>query len=301
MGDTQYRVLGPLEVEHAGRAVRVGGLRQRLLLTLLVLEAGRAVPVNRLIDGIWGERPPASAKGQVWICVSNLRGGLAEAGAGEVVETHLAGYALRAGRGEVDLLRFRDLAVRGRNAARDGRSEEAVRLLRAAGAEWRGPLGAGLDSALVAGAAARLEEERVAAAEERFDLELALGRHHSVVGELMSHVADHPFRERLCAQLMLALHQSGRRADALRVYRELRLRYTDELGLEPGAQLRALESAILRDRVVRTVSTEGAGNAIGARKYGDRPYGHAHGISLPVLKQEKPLPVLKQEKEWQRN
>ncbi|WP_326686798.1 MULTISPECIES: AfsR/SARP family transcriptional regulator [unclassified Streptomyces] len=292
MGGTQFRVLGPLEVEHAGDAVRVGGLRQRILLTLLALEADRAVPVPRLIDGIWGERPPASAKGQVWICVSGLRRRLAETGAGEVVETRPSGYALRAGRDALDLLRFRDLVAHGRHAAREGRAEEAVGLLRAGAEQWRGPVGAGLDSALLDSAAVRLEEERVAAAEECFDLELGLGRHHGIVGELMGHVAEHPFRERLCAQLMLALYHSGRRADALRVYRDVRVRYTDELGLEPGEKLRALECAILGERAVRPIPLIRTGNAIGARKRVDRTPSHAHSTSVPVLEQEK---------EWQTN
>ncbi|WP_344564842.1 AfsR/SARP family transcriptional regulator [Streptomyces axinellae] len=264
MGGTQYRVLGPLEVEHAGAAVRVGGLRQQILLTLLALEANQAVPVPRLIDGIWGERPPASAKGQVWICVSGLRRRLTETGAGDAVETRPAGYVLRAGREALDVTRFRDLVARGRSAAREGRAEEAVGLLRAGAEQWRGPVGAGLDSALLASAAVRLEEERVAAAEECFDLELALGRHHGIVGELMGHVAEHPFRERLCGQLMLALYHSGRRADALRVYREVRLRYSDELGLEPGEKLRALQGEILGERALRPIPFTRSAHAIGA-------------------------------------
>jgi DNA-binding SARP family transcriptional activator len=145
----------------------------------------------------------------------------------------------------VDFHWFKELTVRGRAAADDGRLDEAVALLRSALDLWTGPIAAGLGSALVRAAAVRLEEDRLSVLEDCFDLELQLGRQGRIIGELTSHVNEHPFREKLCAQLMLALYRSDRQVDALQLFRITRRRFCDELGIEPSENLRALEHRIL--------------------------------------------------------
>ncbi|MEU5697006.1 AfsR/SARP family transcriptional regulator [Actinosynnema sp. NPDC020468] len=242
----EYRILGPLEVQQSGTFVELGSPRQRILLTMLLLEAGRPVPFDRLIDAIWNDSPPASARTQVRICVSALRRRLASLdGDPDPIETHHAGYLLRAPAEATDFGRFRRLVRQAGEAVADGRPEDAVRLRRTALGLWRGPVGAGLDSELVRTLSTKLAEEQLLVLEERFDLELALGLHRDVVGELAAAVAENPFRERLCAQLMLAFYRSGRQADALRVFQATRHLFDRELGIEPGAELRALQQAVL--------------------------------------------------------
>ncbi|WP_051116420.1 AfsR/SARP family transcriptional regulator [Amycolatopsis nigrescens] len=242
----EFKILGPLEVEHAGRTVELGGLRPRILLTMLLLEANHPVPFTRLIDAIWGDAPPASARTQVRICVSTLRRRLVLEGMPCPIETHHVGYLLRVPAASSDFGRFRELVRRGRAAADRNRHGDAVELLRAALGLWRGPVAAGLDSELVRTLSTKLAEEQLTVLEERFELELRLGLHRLVVGDLAGSVAEHPFRERLCAQLMLALYRSGRQAEALDVFRVTRRRFDAELGIEPGGELRTLEQAILR-------------------------------------------------------
>jgi len=241
----RYRLLGPLAAEYAGEHIRLGGCRQQILLTMLLLEANQVVHLERLIDAIWDESPPASARNQVRICVSGLRRQFAAKGGGDVIETHPVGYRILVTKDALDLYRFEELAASGRAAASDGRLDEAVALLRSALDLWTGPIAAGLDSALVQATAVKLQEDRISVLEDCFDLELQLGQQRRIVGELTSHVSDHPFREKLCAQLMLALYQSGRQADALALFRITRKRLSDELGIEPSENLCALEHRIL--------------------------------------------------------
>ncbi|GAA1186040.1 hypothetical protein GCM10009654_49510 [Streptomyces hebeiensis] len=245
MGDIDFRLLGPLRVECAGASLRLGGPRQQTLLALLLLEANRVVQMSSIIDAIWDERPPASALSQVRICVSSLRRSFADLGAADVIRTRPSGYQLHVDREALDLYRFQDLVARGRARAREGGLEEGVGLLRASLELWQGPVAAGLGSLKLRNAAAFAEEERLSVVEECLDNELRLGRHHTIIGELRDHAAEHPFREPFTAQLMLALYRSGRQAEALELYREVRARFVGELGLEPGAALRSLESAIL--------------------------------------------------------
>ncbi|CAM5687106.1 AfsR/SARP family transcriptional regulator [Streptomyces aurantiogriseus] len=245
MGEINFRILGPVRIGSAGRQLRPGGQRQQTLLALLLLEANRTVGMSAIIDAVWDERPPASATAQVRICVSSVRRALDEIGLPDVIETRPAGYQLNVARDALDLHRFQDMVALGRARAKEGRLEEAVALLREALELWHGPVAAGLESTRVRNAAALAEEARLSAVEECLDHELALGRHHTIVGELRDHAAEHPFRERFIAQLMLALYRSGRQADALEVFRSARARFAGELGLEPGEGLRSLEAAIL--------------------------------------------------------
>ncbi|MBD0746421.1 AfsR/SARP family transcriptional regulator [Streptomyces sp. CBMA152] len=240
-----FRILGPLEVECAGHKVRLGGFRQQALLATLLLEADRVVPIERLLEAIWEDTPPASAKGQVRICVSAIRRQFVGGGIGDIIETHPAGYRIRLPHTALDLARFEHLAGLGRRAARDGHPEQAVDLFRSALAQWKGPVAAGLESRVLRQAATMLREEQLSVLEECVDLELQMGRHRKVVGELYRQVAENPYREQMCAQLMLALYRSGRQADALRQFRETRTLLSVELGIDPGESLRALEQAIL--------------------------------------------------------
>jgi DNA-binding SARP family transcriptional activator len=238
----EFRILGPIEVLADGEPLEVGVGKQRALLALMLLKAGEVVSTDRLIDALWGERPPASALNSVRIYVSHLRKTLGS----ERLVTRARGYALAVAPGELDLDRFEQLAADGRAALAAGDAGRAAATLHDALALWRGPPLA--DVALEPCAPselARLEALRLAALEYRVDADLALGRHAELVPELQALVDEHPLRERLGAQLMLALYRSGRQADALASYRQARRALQDQVGLEPGPELRRLEQAIL--------------------------------------------------------
>ena len=239
----EIRILGPLEVFCDGTPVGLGGPRQRALLTLLVTRPGTIVPRERLIDELWGEEPPESALNVLQTYVSHLRKVLPP----DTLVTRPPGYSLQVEPHEVDLHRFEGLVADGRRALADGDAAAASLALRQALALWRGPALADVvktDFARIE--AARLEELRLATLEERLQADLALARHAEIVAELEALVAEHPLRERLLAQLMLALYRSGRQSEALAAYREARSALVEELGIEPGRALRELETAILR-------------------------------------------------------
>ena len=241
----QFRILGPLDVlDPAGRRIEIAGRKPRALLAILLLHANEVVPVTRLIDGLWGEELPEGAGKALQIYVSRLRKSLG--GAAALLETRGGGYAVNTERAELDLARFVELEREARRALADGDAAEAAGRLAEALALWRGPPLAEFAGEAFGHEVARLEERRLAAIEERIDAELALGRHAALVAELGELVEEHPFRERLRAQLMLALARSGRQADALRVYDEGWRKLVDDLGIEPGAALRELQGAILR-------------------------------------------------------
>ncbi|WP_306369024.1 BTAD domain-containing putative transcriptional regulator [Nocardiopsis sp. CC223A] len=238
-----FRLLGPLQVEVDSGQVRIPPGRQQVILAALLLEAGRIVSTDYLVDAIWDEDPPETARTQVQICVSRLRKSLAATDVALV--TSPPGYLLRADREQVDVHLCELLVGRADEAAAQGRGADAVALLRRAAWLWRGPALSGLSSPLLSPKAAGLEENRVSAIESYLELELGLGRHDRLIGEIDGLVRQHPLRERLRGQLMLALYRSGRQAEALEVYRRGRELLIDELGLEPGKELRALEAAIL--------------------------------------------------------
>jgi DNA-binding SARP family transcriptional activator len=239
-----FRILGPLEVWHEARPVRVAGDRQRALLAILLLHAGEAVPSDRLIDELWGESPPSAGATALRVRVSQLRKALGDDG--RLVVTGAHGYALRIEPEQLDLHRFERLVTDGELALRGGDARSARDRLRDALALWRGPPLADFTYAQFARAPImRLEELRLAAVELRIEADLALGRHTAVVGELETLVVNHPLRERFSAQLMTALYRSGRQAEALATYRTARGRLVDEIGIEPGPQLQTLERRIL--------------------------------------------------------
>lgn len=243
----EVHVLGGLKVAVGGRTLSIGGRRQRALLAFLALHANEVVSSDRIIEALWGETPTPTARASVRVAVSKLRRQLAEAGAAGILASEPTGYVLRLESDELDALRFATLAEQGRTALAAGDPERAAELLREALALWTGPaLSDVIYEPFAATAAARLEEERLAATESRIDAELALGHQGELVGELESLVAAHPLREPLTARLMLALYRCGRQAEALEAYRLLRRRLHDELGLDPSPDLRELEQSILR-------------------------------------------------------
>ena len=231
-----FRILGPLEVLDGDRAVALGGLRQRALLALLLLRANEVVPTDRLIAELWGESPPPTARQTVQVYISQLRRAVPVDGVREsAIETRSPGYVLHVAPGELDLDRFQELSASGRAALAAGDAAGAAATLREALGLWRGPPLA--DFAYEEWAQreiARLEEWRLACLEERIEADLQLGRRGELVGELEALVEEHPLRERLRGQLMLALYGSGRQAEALERYASGRRALADELGIEPG-------------------------------------------------------------------
>ena len=236
----EFRILGPLEVVDDGRPLALGGGRQRALLALLLTRANEVVSTDRLVDELWGADPPKDSANALQYHVSQLRKALARS---EIIHTQQPGYVVRVDPNALDLLRFEQLVADARNAP----PERAASLLREALGLWRGAALADLGAdSFVQAEVLRLEELRLAALERRIDADLVLGRGGELVGELEALVHQHPYREPFRGQLMLALYASGRQAEALEVYRETRRLLVDELGIEPGPALQALEQAILR-------------------------------------------------------
>jgi predicted ATPase/DNA-binding SARP family transcriptional activator len=236
----EIRVLGPFEVLAGGTPADVGGSKRQALLAMLALGNGRVVGVDMLIDGLWGEELPADPRNALHHHVARLRAALGEDAIGGSAD----GYAVHGAL--VDALRFEELLAETRGALRDGDVGGAADTAASALALWRGPALQGLTvTAWFSAEARRLETLRVDALEERFEVALALGEHRELVSALRAALADNPFRERLWAQLMLALYRSGRQADALETFQEARSVLADELGLEPGPDLRRLQDAIL--------------------------------------------------------
>ena len=224
------------------KPLAIGRGKPRVLLTRLLLDPGRTVPADKLIDALWGERPPPTATKALHVYVRELRRTL---GPGRIV-TQGSGYQLRAEPEEIDARRFEALAERGRAAVAAGDPAGGAAHLREALGQWRGAaLADAADEPFARGEAARLEDLRLGALEDRIAADLQLGRHVECAGELERLVAEHPLRERLHGQLMLALYRSGRQADALAAYRRARRVLVDELGLEPGPELQAVERSIL--------------------------------------------------------
>lgn len=246
-GGLRLGVLGPLEVCRDDVPVLIEAPRQQALLIVLLLHANHVVSVDRLIDYLWGDHPPETARNTVQSLVLRLRRSLgAAAGGSPVLVTRASGYLIRVEPGRLDLLCFEQLVGEGRRAAEAGHLHAAADVLRQALALWRGPALAEVrDLAPFQAKAVRLEERRLAALTERIAADLALGRHGELVGELRALVAQHPLHERLWEQLMLALFRSGRRADALHAYREVYRLLDDELGVLPSAALQRLHQQML--------------------------------------------------------
>jgi DNA-binding SARP family transcriptional activator len=249
-GPDAFRILGPLEVSRSGRAVPLGGPRQRAVLALLLVEANRVVSMDRLAEDVWGGAPLAGWVTTLQTYVFHLRRTLepdrVRGDAGGVLATRRRGYLLRLEREQLDAALFEDGFTAGRAALEAGRYAEAAGTLRTALDLWRGPVLADLaDYAFTRPEAARLEELRLAALEARIDADMALGRHDGLTAELEQLTAEHPLRERLRGQLMLALYRCGRQAEALVAYRRAHDLLADELGVEPAEPLQRLQASVL--------------------------------------------------------
>jgi DNA-binding SARP family transcriptional activator len=235
----EFRVLGPLEVLYDGRPVTIPAAKQRALLTVLLLRAGTTVPGPRLIEELWGEDAPISARKVVQTYISKLRRVLPPG----VLVTRPTGYALRADPGCVDAASFERLLAE----AAPADPEDEADLLRCALALWRGgALEDFADEPFAQADISRLEGLRLEALERRIELDVAAGRHAAVVGELAALVREHPFHEPLRGQLMLALYRAGRQDEALGAYQEGRRLLVDQLGVQPSLPLRRRQQAILR-------------------------------------------------------
>jgi len=255
----EFRILGPLAVRVDGTSIPIGGPKQRALLALLILSANRVVSRERLIGELFAEQSLNSANHALRNQVSRLRKVLAPAAAEEPrLVARAPGYLLRVEPGELDLEHFERLVTTGRESLAAGDSAAAAEALRAAERLWEGRPLADLEFEPFARVEVeRLEDLRLAAVEERIDVELALGRQLAVVSELEALGAEHPYRERFRAQLMLALYRCGRQAEGLEVYRSTRMLLNEELGLEPGVELQELERSILVQDPALAVTVDG--------------------------------------------
>ena len=277
----EIRLLGPLEVRGTNGIISLPRRQQRALLATLALRCGETVSTERLVADLWGENPPPSASGSLQNTVSALRKLVGR----DVLVTQAPGYRLAVGRDSVDTHRFERLV----NEAREAEPAAAARLLGEALALWRGPALADLaEEGFAKVEATRLDELRVAAQEERIDAELALGRHAALVGELEQLVTTHPLRERLRAQLMLALYRCGRQAEALEVYRAARLALADELGLDPSPELKELERRILRQDASLAI-TNSDGRPAGRRRSGAQVTVVAAEPALTIVGRQEEL------------
>jgi WD40 repeat protein/DNA-binding SARP family transcriptional activator len=246
----RFGVLGPLEVIAGSGPVRLGGQKQRVLLALLLVRPGRVVSVDALVQGLWGDDPPRSADKTLQSYVVHLRHALEpdrpRGAAGTVLVTRDPGYLLRVAPGELDAARFEELATHGRRLLGAGAAEAAATTLREALGLWRGEAFEEFPQVdACAAEAARLAELRLGAVEERVEADLALGHHRELFADLEDLTRQHPLRERLWGQLLLALYRCGRQAEALLAYQRARATLVGELGIEPGVELRRLHAAIL--------------------------------------------------------
>jgi predicted ATPase/DNA-binding SARP family transcriptional activator len=248
----ELRVLGPLELVGEGGVVALSGQKHRSLLVALALAEGRACSADSLVEALWGETPPPSARKLLHVYVSQLRKVLP---AGLAVVTRSAGYALDFAGASVDAERFEQLVEEARDALDAGNPALAASLAEQALGLWRGPAYADVAyEDFAQGEAERLEELRLVASETRLDAQLRLGRHDEVLGEILAVADGHPLRERVQELAMLALYRSGRQVDALERYASHRRRLDDELGLEPGQRLRELQRRILQQDVALHVT-----------------------------------------------
>ena len=250
-----FRILGDLEVQRNGALVAISAAKVRIILTSLLLRAGRAVPVSILVDRLWDHDPPADARAAVQTYVARLRRLL---GTDAAIHTRAGGYVIEPP-DSCDLQEFDELLESSRVALDRGDRAAALESLRAATALWRGPILFDVDSAaLHRDEVPQLQERCLEAAERRFDLELALGHHRAVVEELRALATAYPFREGLRTHLMRALYRSGRQAEALEVYRDVAALLRTELGVDPGAELRGLHQAILLGAAADEDTRDGA-------------------------------------------
>ncbi len=252
----RFNILGSLEVFRDGQPCTPTAPLQRALLALLLLHGNELLPVGRIIDALWGHRPPRSALAALQMYISAVRRILTPSDGSSkgahrqhpVLRTQPCGYVFRVESDQLDLYRFRSLATQGRRQLANGDCAEASELFRQALAIWRGPALADLSrSDAMDRYTVRLEAERLALLQERIGADLCQGRGLAVIGELEELCARHPLRESFHQQLMQALYLSGNRAEALKVYHRARRTMIDEAGIDPGPGLRMMQQAVLND------------------------------------------------------
>jgi len=243
-GSLEFRVLGPVEVESAGQRIEIGHARQRAVLAVLLLDLGRVVPMDLLIDRIWGDDPPASVRNVIYGYAARLKAAITGAGEpGVGLRRQAGGYLLEARPEQCDLHQFRRMVKQA--VVADG-DEQAMMLLRGALGLWNGAALSGLSGSWLEGMRDSLELERYTARLDLNDIVLRQGQHSSLISELSEAAPAHPADERLIGQLMLALYRSGRQADALRLFEQTRHRLADDFGADPSPELQALHQQILR-------------------------------------------------------
>ncbi|MBO2458330.1 AfsR/SARP family transcriptional regulator [Actinomadura violacea] len=272
----ELHILGPLEIRHADRGIAVNGSKPRTVLKTLLLHHDQTVHYQTLSEMLWGDGPPSTSTAQIYTYVSRLRKALAP---DICIVRQQPGYLLRLGSAWLDYDEFRELVRRGRGLAVQGRHTDAAAEIAAALSLWRGadPLADAADFLAIA-EQPRLEEEYMTAVEQRIGLDLVLGRHHDLISELTRLVAEHPYREKLHEQLMTALYRSGRQADALGVYDNARRNLLDDLGIDPGDELRAAHHAILNQRPLEPLRDERRGNGSDL----DRPHDGSATVRPPA-------------------
>lgn len=243
----RFEVIGPLRVVNGDETVTVRARKMEILLATLLIRAGQVVSLDQLVTEIWDHNPPRRATAALYVYISQLRKLLGTPGRTESpIMTRAPGYVLSPGEDELDLEILQRLVNKGRDAAREGRHPDAAAAFGDALGLWRGPVLSELrDGPIVTGFVTWLEEVRLECTEKMVEANLALGRHHELIGFLYTQVAEHPLQEALYRQLMQALYRSERRADALGVYATARKVLQSELGLEPGRALRDLQRSIL--------------------------------------------------------
>ncbi|WP_432023198.1 BTAD domain-containing putative transcriptional regulator [Streptomyces parvus] len=244
-GRVQFRILGSFECWDGNDRIRVGGPVHEKVLVTLLLEPQRVLPVFRLVEAAWDENAPATAAHQVRKAVAELRQRIP--GGRDLIVTEGPGYRVLAEPAQIDLGRFTEGLKQAREAAVAGQSSSAIATLREALALWRGPLLSGTGGSVLSAASAALEERRLTAVEQLFDLRLAVGESSEIIGELREFIDAHPLRETLRGQLMLALFRTGRQADALEEFAKIRDHLIEELGIGPGDALSELHNAVLRN------------------------------------------------------
>ncbi len=243
----EIRVLGPVEIAWDGQTVDIGGAKARALVARLLIDRGLVVSVDRLVDSLWGEEHAHGSRLALRSTISRVRKRLRAAGAtNELIITRAPGYLLQVPADVTDTAWFERFVTEGRRELARRRPSVAIRILTEAERLWRGPAYSEVrDEPFARAEARRLEELRLSATDTRMDAGLTLGRHGALAGELESLTTAHPLRERLWSQRMLALYRSGRQAEALRVFQELRAILVAELGIEPGRDVTWMEQAIL--------------------------------------------------------
>ncbi|MBB5873469.1 DNA-binding SARP family transcriptional activator [Allocatelliglobosispora scoriae] len=265
------RILGPLELVAGSRSFKIGGPREHIVLATLAQKVNRITSVEQLMDAVWGDHPPSTARAQIQGCISGLRKLFGDAGMPDAIKTRSSGYLLSLADDELDSEEFAKLVSLAHRQVAEKHDADAAATLRTALALWRGPALDGIQSDPVRRNAALLEDARLEAVEERMRLDLGLGRHEEISGELRALLAEHPLRERLYGFLMLALYRAGRQVEALEVCRRARETLIAELGIEPCQELRDLERAVLNNDPSLSLPTDGDGHSDPAESPGGSP------------------------------